>query len=224
MRRLYPTQLRVVSRASELDHEEESKKLYFDPLSKNSLQIGVNIDTNCIYISSPGNWYKSYAFKVELSTHTVEVKDTAVKPTVDLKSTNAALTKDVAELIDAVEEEEREERRGNNGNDDLCGDEFDLWRIVSQIIKTEMGRKVVHSPDRRYLVVTNINYDMAKGFYYLLKHVLNRLGIKYTRSSSLFSPPFTTATMPNVREKIRRRRNRKRNISEQLQGHYWRHT
>lgn len=199
MRRLFPTQLRIVSRATELDAEEESKKLYYDARSRNYIQIGVNCDTDCLYISSPGNWYKSYCFKLDL------VK-AAVVP---------------AEQKDVVDEEEEEEKRHNNGGDQLCGDAHDLWRIVAQIIKCEMGRKAIYTLGSRYLVIPHINSTMSTQVYYLVKHVLTRLGIKFTRSSSLFSH-FSTATVPDVREKVRRRRNRKRNVSEHLQGAFWR--
>lgn len=187
MKRLYPTQLRVVSKATDLIESEESKKGYFDPSAKGCLQIGVDCDRRCLYISSPGNWYKSYTFRLKRSTKTLTVAASA------------------------------EEKDGNGGDDCdtavnygeehvIRGDDCDLWRIAALLIRDQMGRKAIHNSDCRFLTVSNISSTMAKQFYYLTKHVLTRLGVDYTISSSLFSPPFYSASMPDVREKPKRRR------------------
>jgi len=63
MKRIFPTQLKVVSDRSSLIDAEEAKKGYYDSNSKNSIRIGVQ-GNQFLYLSSPGNWYRSYIFEL----------------------------------------------------------------------------------------------------------------------------------------------------------------
>jgi len=164
MKRIFPTQLKVVSTRDQLVESEEVKKGYYDATSKNSIRIGVQ-GNQYLYLSSPGNWYRSYIFKL-------------------LKI--PAATDDEPDVDDNVE--------------------YDGWRLVAQLVKTECGRKVIHRPGDTYVTLAGINKDLAKQFYYLTKHTLTKLGVEFTVSHTLVFSAMGSATPPDVREKPKRKR------------------
>lgn len=177
MKRVFPTQLRVVQEQSQLVTDEEIQKGYYDPSSKNSVRVGVN-GTHAIYLSSPGNWYRNYVFTI---------------------------LKIPEEITHQTNEREEVERKGS--------DDYDVWRIVSQLIKTECGRKVIHRPGQKYVTLAGMNKDMAKQFYYLTKHTLTKMGVEFKLSYSIFSP-FGSATPPDVRVKPKRKRHHTKKVQD----------
>jgi len=195
MKRVFPTQLRVVDDASQLNSEEESKKGYYDPSSKNSIRIGVR-GRSAIYLFSPGNWYRHYVFTI-----------LNIPELPKIHAECAAGATESFENMDIDDDESKVPIENNVSKND----DYDLWRIVSQLIKTECGRKVIHRPGQNYLKLAGINKDMAKQFYYLMKHTLAKMGVDFKLTYALFSP-FGSATVPDVREKPKRKRQKKVNL------------
>lgn len=187
MKRVFPTQLRVVDDRGQLNTEEESKKGYYDVTTKNSIRIGVN-GLQAIYLSSPGNWYRSCIFTI---INLPKVSGLYVADAQDIAE-NGGLVHDVDEISVCAEPRPSD-------------DPYDLWRIVASVVKTECGRKVTFQQGKKYVTVEGINKDMAKQFYYLLKHSLSKIGAEFKVSYSLLSP-FSADTAPDVREKPRRKR------------------
>jgi hypothetical protein len=190
MKRVFPTQLRVVDERTQLNAGEESKKGYYDAESKNAVLVGVR-ETNVIYISSPGNWYRHYIFKI------LKIPTTLFKNPED---------------ADDAEDDEK--------TDLVENDKYDIWRILAQLIKTECGRKVIHKPGQNYLTICGMNKDMAKQFYYLTKHMLVKIGVQFKLTYSLFSP-FGDATAPDVRVKPKRKRQKKINMIQPPRQNAW---
>lgn len=62
MKRVFPTQLKVVSNVTDLNEQEEGNLGYYEQTGKYSMQIGTR--KNRIYFNSPNNWYKSYQFTI----------------------------------------------------------------------------------------------------------------------------------------------------------------
>lgn len=63
MRRVFPTQLKVVHDVEDLNLQEEGNKGYFDASSSLGIEIGVR--NKKIYVASPGNWYRHFIFVVQ---------------------------------------------------------------------------------------------------------------------------------------------------------------
>lgn len=186
MKRVFPTQLRVVDNRAELNPVDEAKKGYYDVNSKNTIRVGVR-GRSAIYLSSPGNWYRYYVFTI-----------------LNIPELSKIHFADEGE--DVVEEDNREKNVQHPVV--VKSDDYDVWRIVSQLIKTECGRKVIHHPGQKYVTLAGINKDMAKQFYYLTKHTLTKMGVEFRLTYALFSP-FGSATPPDVREKPKRKRQKK---------------
>ena len=219
MQRVFPTQLRVVSATNNLVEAEESKKGYYDATSKNTLLIGTRANDR-IMMSSPGNWYESYVFTLKKDAKEEKPSTKPQVPSEGLTLPEAGSTAEIAlrsETKDAVTEAKTVEREGSSNEDDDSLlrlikkdnlDEFDLWRIVSHVIKTECGRKVLWKQGDKFLTIHGINAAQADKIFHLMEHTLTKHKFKYAITSKWLFSVFSKGNVPDVREKVRKRRKR----------------
>ena len=196
MKRVFPTQLKVVASEEELNVADESKMGYYDEKGKYSMQIGTR--KNRIYFNSPGNWYRHYTFTIVTLPSKLSFAASDLAPVAsggcgaaddELEEGEVPSSGPLGPLIETVTQK--------------------LWRIIGAIVKTECGRKVVHQEGDHFVTVSHLNKNQVKQMYYIAKHVLARLGVHFTIQSSWSAPPFYRMDVVDVREKPKRRRKKK---------------
>lgn len=193
MRRIFPTQLKIVERASDLVPGEEVRKGYYKQDGKHVVQIAVSSRTNQLYLTAPGVWYRSYVFTIDMPSLLKRQQQQ------QQQSPNEYDDDDDDDDADSIEEGQVVESRTTQA----------LWKLVATVVKTECGRKAVYHDGDAFLTVTNLTRDHTKQIYYLMKHVLTRMDVSFRVSSSWSTPSFTSTEVPDVRVKTRRRRKRK---------------
>jgi MarR-like DNA-binding transcriptional regulator SgrR of sgrS sRNA len=200
--RLYPTQLRVVKNVDQLKPEQENKKGYFDPESANTLQVGVK-GCSRIYINSPANWYRAYTFKItglpsnEAHTPSNSSDDSLTSPKMSASPKTKSNTK---------ANETKEMNMEQLIKMKTCDQPDELWKLVADVISTQLGRTAKHSDGETFITVTNMNSSMAKSAYYLFKHTLKTRGYEFSVVTHLLTNPLSKGVMPDVRVKQKKKK------------------
>lgn len=194
MKRVFPTQLKVVPDASDLIPAEEIRKGYYSERGRHAVHIAVRADKGQIIMSSPGVWYRSYHFSIDVP----------------------ALIKYQAHQAGEDDDDEEDGEVGRAV--------YALWKLVAIVVKTECGRKAMYSEGARYITISHLTRNHTKQIYYLMKHVLTRMDIRFSVSGSWLAPSFHSADAPDVRERVRRRRKRKHEepvVVDSLSAYNW---
>lgn len=209
MMRVFPTQLKVVNNQRDLKPDEEGVKGYYNAKSKGCLQIGVS--NNKIYLNSPHNWYRSY---------TLVLNPTTLPTPASISVFNQGVAPDAAAAASKSDDEEEGEVVVAEPGSTVGS----VWRIVASVLKTHCGRKVVYVPGEHYVTVPFVGKSEVKRIYYQFQHVLSSLKVEYSLSNSWFSPSFSSALVPDVRTKPKRRR-KKHNLEalEAMHRNKWIH-
>lgn len=186
IKRIFPTQLKVVDTIDLLVPEEEGRRGYYSQNGKLVVDIAVK-GPNQIFITCP-SWYKSYTFTIDVDVLQAQQQKQLQQMPQSSSSSYAA-----------VEEEETRPLSRTNA----------LWKLIATVVKSECGRRALYKDGERFIRVTHLLKNHAKQLYYLMKHVLMRMAVPFKLDSTWYTPSFAETEIPDIRERQKRRRKRK---------------